>query len=222
MARLNPKGNKQSSGAKLPVSTVQLYRRLYEESLRNAKRWIEDARLLMQSSSYGHASALLRFAGEETAKAIVCWYVSERIWPENSKPVKDVFRFHVAKNQVLLGMLLGIQLRMLAERGLIKTAEPTDQEIARQWKIFERLTCGMEEKRKRAIYVDLNPRDRTIDTPENVGEEEVKGILEGAEFVFAYAKDIARVFPESVRQKFRQYFKSLPKEVWDTGNIPLD
>jgi AbiV family abortive infection protein len=209
-------------GGIMGESEVQLFRCLYEQSLKNADRWIKDAKLLIQNSSYGHASALLRFATEEAAKAIVCWYVSEGIWPAESRPVKDVFRHHVAKNQVVLAVFSGIQWRELKEKGLTKTPEITDQEIARDWKIFEQMTFGMEKKRQSAIYVDLKPKGKAIESPESIREEQVKVILKGTEFIFAYASNMAEAFPEPVREKFREYFKSLPKEVWKTGYIRID
>lgn len=190
--------------------------------MRNANRWIEDAKLLIQNSSYGHASATLRFAIEEIARAIVCWYVSQRIFPAKGKAISDIFRSHAVKSQVVLGMLSGIRRRELVEKGVISAAEQTDQEIAEEWKVLKPLISEMEKKRQSSIYVGLNPRDRTIETPESIGEKEARALLNTTEFAFVYAKDIDLAFTEPVREKFRQYFGSLPKEVWETGRIRIN
>ena len=201
----------------------ELFAQAYKISLKNAEQWIKDAKLLMEHSSFGHANALLRFASEEIGKALISWYVSEELFPSNSKPVRDVFRNHVTKNQVILGILIGLQWAESRRKGQIEvTREPTDKEIEKAWNLFKDMTFGMEKQRQKGIYVDLDLKNKKIASPETITEEEVKVILQGTEVLFRYVSGIPERFSDQDKERFREFFKSLPKEVWKTGQIPIE
>jgi len=87
---------------------VALFARAKELSFENAEQWIEDAKLLIENKSYGHARALLSFAHEEIAKGVVSWIASKKLWPIDSKPIKDMFKSHEAKNIAVLGIICAI------------------------------------------------------------------------------------------------------------------
>lgn len=75
-----------------------------KSSLKNAERWIDDANILIDKSSYGHSVSALYIAVEEMAKALICWQVGEGIMPlKNNKLVSDIFRSHKVKKQFIIG-----------------------------------------------------------------------------------------------------------------------
>ena len=90
---------------------LSLYSKATKLSLENAEQLSEDAKLLLEHGSYGHASALIRLAVEEAVKAHICWFTSEKIWPIENKIVRDVFRYHRVKNEIFLSFLSGMMTR---------------------------------------------------------------------------------------------------------------
>lgn len=203
---------------------LKLYAEAKEESLKNAERWIVDAKLLIENSSFGHASALLRFAYEEIAKAFVCFYVSERLWPvENNKVVEDVFWNHVVKNQIIVGMFMGISLTgtlMKRELTISDMPEPTDQEIIDAFYLVRQISTEMEKLRQKGIYVDF--KNEKILTPNSTTEKEVQGILREVEALLRYTKHSIDRASESHKERLREFFSSIPKEAWKTGEIPIE
>ena len=120
------------SEGKILSDKLNLYAQATRLSLKNAEQWIKDAKLLIETSSFGHASALLRFACEEVAKAYVCWFTSEKIWPVENKVVRDVFWDHMVKNEVILGLLFTVM--WMSRYNIHKEVtegrlEPSDEEI---------------------------------------------------------------------------------------------
>jgi AbiV family abortive infection protein len=67
--------------------------------LKNAEKFIEDAKILIQNSSFGHALALSIFDDEEIAKSYVYWFVVNKLIPASSIIVKQVFVDHYAKHE---------------------------------------------------------------------------------------------------------------------------
>jgi len=205
------------------MTGTELFKQVYQQGLKNAERWMKDAKLLMADSSFGHASAILRFAYEEIAKALVCWYVSEGFFPQDSKPVEDVFRKHVTKNSIILAMILSTVF------GPLKGEEV--EEMRERVRVFDKMRArvpldkmalGMEKLRQDAIYVNLNPEKKRIMTPEAITEKEARGVLEGVEFIFEVVKTIDTSANEAQKQVMHNFFSSMPKEVWKTGEIPRD
>jgi len=139
---------------------INLYAKAMKMSLENAEQWIKDAKLLMKHGRFGHASALLRFALEETAKAYICWFTSEGIWPLENKPIRDVFQYHRVKSQVFLGLFSYVtwlsKWNFSLKRAIEEMPEPSDEEILEAYEEFEEMITGAEKMRQRAIYVDVN------------------------------------------------------------------
>jgi len=206
------------------IKRLKLYAEVTEASLKNAERWIMDATLLMDNRSFGHASALTRFAAEEIAKAIMCWYVSEEIWPEDNIITKNAFRSHIAKNQAVIGLTFNIlwQTQPIEKRTTKGIRKPTDEEIIEAARLCERMASLMEERRKRAIYVDLNSENNRVSTPWEIKGKETKELLRGVEIIFRLVKYYVENYPDSYKEKLREYFSSLPSNVWKTGEIPID
>jgi len=197
---------------------LSLYKTASELSLENAKQWVEDAKKLIKNSSFGHASALLRFSTEEIAKAYVCWITSEGIWPIENKVVKDVFRKHIVKNQVIIGVIYGLIWREKHQTQI----EPSDKEIIEAYAQLKQVMASTERMRQKAIYVNLHLNRKEIETPLAIPYKEAKSLLKLAELLLMHVKRYIKTAPESSKEAFRQVFSELPDEVWETGEISIE
>ena len=203
---------------------LDLYAKASKLSLDNAQRWIKDAELLIGNSSFGHASALLRFAFEELAKAYVCWFTSEKMWPVENKVVRDVFSKHIVKNQVIMGVFYSEAFistygkeELIAER-----PEVSDEEIIEAFKPFKDIPVMIEKMRQKAIYVHLDLKKKEIETPLTIGRKEATSLLRGAKHLLIIIKMYIEIFPDSSKEILRLIFSSIPKEAWKTGEIPIE
>lgn len=211
---------------KMLSEKLSLYSKAAKLSLENAEQWIEDAKLLMEHSSFGHVSALLRFALEETAKAYICWFTSEGIWPLENKPIKDAFQYHRVKNQLILGLLYGViwlsKWDFSLKRAIEEMPEPSDEEILEAYEEFEEMITGAEKMRQRAIYVDVNLEKKKVAAPPNIEEKEPDNLLKLAEYFVRIVRLYMEKFPEKDKAKLREIFATVPKEAWKAGEIPIE
>lgn len=76
--------------------SLELVKELNELCIENANRFVEDAELLIDAGSYGHAMTLSIFAIEETAKSCLCRLVIDGKMPLD-KDWWDAFYSHQAK-----------------------------------------------------------------------------------------------------------------------------
>jgi len=204
---------------------ISLYAQATKLSLENAEQWIKDAKLLIKNSSFGHASALLRFACEETAKAYVCWLTSEKILPIDNTVVEDVFWNHTVKNEVILGVLLLVH--WINENPKWKEMKYEDFELSKEQiielsKQFEAMLKSTNRMRQKAMYIDVNAETKEITNPLRIDEKEVNIILEVSVFLSEMMKELIEETSEEEKEKWRRVFSSLPKEMWNTGEIPID
>ena len=203
---------------------LSLYAQATRLSLKNAEQWIKDAKLLIENSSFGHASALLRFACEEIAKSYVCWFTSEKIWPAENKVVRDAFREHRVKNQVIIGLfytLMWISNKNLHKEVTKGRLEPSDEEIIEAYEQFEELLDAMEKMRQKALYVDLKRKKKEVETPLMIGEKEATSLLKGAEAFLKIVRYYVEEFPETKKEILRKIFSSIPRQAWKTGELPI-
>jgi len=203
---------------------LDLYAKASKLSLENAQRWINDAELLIGNSSFGHASALLRFAFEELAKAYVCWFTSEKMWPVENKVVRDVFSKHIVKNQVIMGVFYSVAFistygkeELIAER-----PEVSDEEITEAFRPFKDIPVMIEKMRQKAIYVHLNLKKKETETPLTIGRKEATSLLRGGKHLLTIIKIYIEIFPDSSKEILRLIFSSIPKVAWKTGEIPIE
>jgi len=205
----------------MSIDRFALFKETAESSLKNAEQWIKDARLLLENSSCAHGSAALRFAYEEIAKAFICWLVSERVFPAHSKPVRDVFRKHAIKNEVISGMCKAVFLGAINKRLIERQPEkgPTDVEIIAALNLFKGGPSGMEKLRQRVIYVDIDLKGSKISPETTTDEHEAKGMLQAVEIFHEYIKNMMEKMSEEDKKTIREFFNSMPKEMWKTGII---
>ena len=199
------------------TSKISLYTEATKMSLENAEQWIKDATLLLDNSSFGHASALLRFACEELAKAYLCWLSSERIFPIENKTVRNAFEQHETKNQVIIGVIYALMWRSDYPTRI----EPSDQEIIEAYNQLKAMIASTEKMRQKAIYVDIIWDKNQVQTPLTITKKEVNSVLELTEILLKVVRHCIEEYPESLKEKYRRAFNKLPKEVWETGNIPI-
>lgn len=204
---------------------LSLYAQATKLSLENAEQWINDAKSLIKNSSFGHASALLRFACEELAKAYVCWLTSEKILPIDNKVVETVFWDHRVKNELILGMLLMVQWtsnNRLRKEVVKENFELSEREIIEANKQFEAMLDSTEKMRQKAIYVDVNEKTKEIMSPLKINEKEVKGVREAVELFLKIVRRCIEEYSEEEKKRWRKVFRSMPREVWESGEIPIE
>lgn len=204
---------------------LKLYSKAAKSSLENAEQWIKDAKLLLEHESFGHASALLRIALEETAKAHICWFTSEGMWPIENKVIQDVFRYHKVKNRLFLGLICAAE--WMRENYPLEVAtkdmlEPTEEEILETFEEFEDMIEAVEKMRQRAMYVDVDLEKKEVSTPMTIGEKEPDIVLKGAEFFLKLTRYYMEKFSEEKKAKVREFFSFIPREAWKTGEIPIE
>jgi len=198
-----------------------LFREGINLSLENAEEWIKDAKLLMDNSSHGHSYSLLVFADEEIAKAYICWLVAEDMIPADSKFVQDIFSKHRTKHETLVSIYLGAMLKEELSKGQITIEQIlkespvlTIEEIEKALGEMERLLDFTEMMRQKGIYVDK--REGRMVSPRSIGKEECEELLHGVEHRFNYVKRLISEITPSEKHSLKQFFKSLPMEVWNT------
>ena len=182
--------------------------------LENAEQWMNDAKLLMDNSSYGHSYTLLVFADEEIAKAYICWLVAEDMIPVNSKFVHDTFSKHRTKHETLVSIFLGAMLKEELSKGQITIEQILKDSSALTIEEIEKLLDFTEMMRQKGIYVDKV--EGQMVSPKSIGKEESEELLQGVEYRFDYVKRLIGEISPSEKRSLKQFFKSLPKKVWDT------
>jgi AbiV family abortive infection protein len=202
---------------------LNIWRDATSLSQENAERWVEDAKVLVNAGSFGHAVAALHLACQEMAKALVCWHVAEAIWPvENNKLVKDIFQgkhAHKLKNQLVVGMCWIIVQRAFNPR-LTKGREPTGNEVKIAWTLLKDHSLGLEQARLKATYVDI--RKETVVTPAAITENRARGLLKGVGVLVQKSRELIEQFPEAEKQRLRMFYASWPAEAWKSGVISIE
>ena len=200
---------------------LRLYSKAAKSSLENAEQWLKDARLLLEDGSFGHANALLRFAVEEGAKALVCWYASEEMLPVEHYLTRDVFWDHKIKNEIFLGFL---SVLMLAEAGpswetlLEQMSEISQAQISKSLELLKRMVTGSEEMRQRAIYVKL---EKEVETPLEIREQESESIFIGAEIFLRSIRYLMEELPEAKKMKIKQALSESLREEEGEGSLTV-
>lgn len=209
------------------MNKILKYEQAMKLSLENAERFIEDAKILIQNSSFGHALALSIFGDEEIAKSYVCWFVVNKLMPASSIVAKEIFRDHYAKheNQIWLHIVAllaeqassgEIKLEQIIKEGLMVRKDQLEKDLEK----LNRLSIDREELRKRGIYVDI--RKNKVLSPRLIQREEAEEVLGGVKYRLEYIRKFMKDFAEP--KKFallKQLFDSLPNEVKETGRFIL-
>lgn len=199
---------------------LSLYSKAAKLSLENAEQWVEDAKLLLEHESFGHANALIRLAVEEGVKALVCWFVSERIFPAENMMFRDVFRHHRVKNEFFLGFLGGwiAQIRFRSwDRLMAGVKKQSEKQVSMTPEDFREMIARTDIMRQRAMYVNL--KGKKVETPLDIKAEESKSILMPAVFFLKIVRLIFEELPEGNKAELREIFSLIPNEAWETGEL---
>ena len=203
---------------------LKLYAQATEKSLENAEQWIEDAKLLIDNSSFGHASALLRFACEELSKAFVCWAVSEKLYPTESTIIRKVFYRHEVKNRLLIGFALMIKaFELHSKKGESSSGDDRKlsvDELVEGFERIEKMVKILEKVRQKSIYVDRDFDEMNVTTPLSISKKEVLTILKGTENYQRIVRHYVENFSEEKKKLIREFAASIPKEFWNEKATP--
>jgi len=110
----------------------------------------------------------------------------------------------------------------LREELLERSFEPSDEEINEAYKQFEAMLDSTEKMRQKAMYVDVNEKTKKIMSPLKMDEKEVKGVLEVIEFFLKIVRRCIEESSEKDKKRWRKVFRSIPREAWKTGEIPIE
>ena len=147
--------------------------------LKNAKKLIEDAELLFEHESYGHATSFVYLGLEEVAKALSC----SGAYFENKEfeDVKDVFRYHRTKMALLIGAILSRQIAIgkefkVSEKEKVLTKEAIQKFAMDLEPQLMKIVQEADERRKAGFYVDY--KNGKWYSPFDIKREEAKFLVD--------------------------------------------
>lgn len=207
----------------MSAAELRLFKEVSRLSLENAERWTKDAKLLVDASSLEHAFVLMRFASEEIAKFLVCWHVSEGIWPaKDNRLVKEVFHDHKIKNHILFGFMLNLFQGQPVEEFRIEDYNRHVKYIEKS-PLFKNIAFYAEKLRQTYIYVDVNWKEGKVLTLKPMNQKIAIESLQGLEDAIGYMRRVLEGgFSEQDKKRLRDFYKHIPKEAWKTGEIPIE
>jgi tRNA nucleotidyltransferase (CCA-adding enzyme) len=88
--------------------------------------------------------------------------------------------------------------------------------------MFGAMLKSTNKMRQKAMYVDVIAETKEIINPLKMDEKEVNAILEVSVLLSKMMKDLIEETSEEEKEKWRKAFGSLPREVWVTGEIPIE
>jgi len=214
---------------------LQLFKEVSKLSLENAEQWAKDAKLLVDASSLKHASVLMQFAFEEIAKFVVCWHVAEGMMPkerENNKLIKEVFSDHKIKNHILLGFMLNLVQGTPLKEGFRTKDYSRAIKFVEKRTLFKNIASYSDWLRQICTHVDIYWKKGKVLTLEAANKSAADNImnpkiaaerLQGLESTISYMRKILDGgISEQGKNTLREFYKSMPKEAWKTGEIPIE
>ena len=135
----------------------EVYREALDECLKNAEMFVYESKLITEKGSHVHALLLKNLAGEEVAKAYVCWMVANRVIPLNHpivwpKGKKTIFRSHDTKNKVYIEIASAMLLRQSGQR---EPGPATKGELLGIGLVAQFMGKEGTQKRSEWMYVDI-------------------------------------------------------------------
>jgi len=169
---------------------VDKFRKGKELCLKNFEMWIDEARILDQKGSWGHAFALT-FAGlESLVQAYCCMYVERGIWEPDSKEIKEVFnktnKGHKKRMKILHDFILSEnniqtilkhtdQFHVLLRNFTEKDVAKYQKEIADSLGKFRKY---LMKKRNLGMYVDYNEDTYEFKSPFHITKKDIDELME--------------------------------------------
>ena len=189
--------------------------------MENAQKFIEDAELLFEHKSYGHATSLALVGIEEMAKALA---LSEAYFSNRElEHVKDFFYNHRVKNAVFLGVIIG----MYAPIGTPKknadkkalTATEIQKSAAKVESPLMKVLQEVDELRKAGLYVDY--KNERWCSPVDIKREEAKYHIELGKKFLGDLSSMCKMLIEHASRRPQVYLaiKHSLKQSLDEGKI---
>ena len=149
-----------------------------ELCVNNAERFINDAILLLDNGSYGHAFALAVLAEEEFAKGCAYYASSEGILPKDF--LKEVGR---TRDSHIMKLAIGLGI-MRAHEQIVMKKTVGDMNFE---KLAERVKA-LQKNKERGLYVDVDLEKEVLSSPDSLKKGEVEKYLSELKVVFEAAK----------------------------------
>jgi AbiV family abortive infection protein len=215
------------------AENVQLFKEASKLSLENAEQWTKDAKLLVDAASLKHAAVLMQFASEEIAKFIVCWHVGEGMMPiKNNRLIKEVFRSHKIKNHILFGFMVNLVQGTPLKEGFRVEDYVRDIKFIEREALFKNMAFYSDKLRQICTHVDIDWKKGKVLTLEYASKPAADNImnpkiaaerLQGLENTISYMRKILDGgISEQDKNTLREFYESMPKEAWKTGEIPIE
>lgn len=151
--------------------------------LDNAEKWIEEADMLAQKGSYGHATALLVHGIEALAQAWICFTVARGSTNYDDKSVINYFKRHDVKldfftaNLIIFETLKEFYSEHFTEKdfwnlNMLPLFNFLDGKKEAADEKSESYPKELMEIRNQGIYIDFNFDDLEFHTPKEITEKE--------------------------------------------------
>lgn len=158
---------------------IGLYIKTAKEALRNSNLWLKEANnLLFEKESFGHSCALSIYSIEETVKAFICFMVGIGAADEKEPMLKEVFKNHQAKMELVELLALFLSSPILSKAVISDLDQNELKELGDGLKqiepYFEEEIHNFVKTREKGIYVDVvedkitSPLDFSIEEAEHI------------------------------------------------------
>ena len=175
--------------------------------LKNARRLIKDANLLIDNGSYGHALFFVCTSLEEISKAFM--YAFSRLESQKIEEMKEV-RNHDIKYLYYLAFLLTDRMRAHAEEiGKKYQGKPLD--VDDFVKFYQDLSSSVKQMlvlREWSLYVDF--KDKEWLSPFDVKREDATTMIAFAENYIKYVEWLCEIFlktPSDMLTQLKEYIE---------------
>lgn len=149
----------------IPLNKKEEFQKGMELCLENYYSWINEADLLYNRGSYGHAYALYFHGMESLVQFFYCWMVASGIITIENKEFNEVFRIHSIKLDFVYSLMVFIKTKALIDFNYegIRDKIYTEKEIEKELEVYEdynkKYRKNMMKSRNEGIYVNYENGD---------------------------------------------------------------
>ena len=136
---------------------------------------MDEANLLFERQSYGHALSLSLFSIEESVKSWICYSVGIGAESHNHEIVKKVFESHSTKMELVTLAIITAKEPLLQKSFFYELDEEERKQVSAHIPVFdipvEHTIQHMVKLRSKGIYVDKTSN------PNDISKDDVEGFL---------------------------------------------
>lgn len=186
-------------------SVQRLYFKAAQESLKNARLWLEDANhLLYDKQSYGHSLSLIIFSIEETMKSWVCFSVGVGNQDPSDEMVKEVFSSHPSKLETAIMWYFIVNVPLF-QATLWKELSDTESDALKSLFLsleskYDTAISHLVNLRMKGIYVDIIDA-KLLSTPKEISKPEAEGFYYDAFRFIQYLEQAIKTYEEADPQE---------------------